>query len=153
MKEVQFVQQPSSFTCVHACLAMVTGEDVHELVERFGDHGLSFEEKACVLVEHKLWPVNTTFQGDPFDFCGVYLVGTCSLNWPGKMHCVVVEVNAEGYTVYDPNKGRDGMDYYNDEDVMSGRLSRCEVFYLDTRTLRKMWRRAPRPESLEVENG
>lgn len=153
MKEIKHVQQPSSFTCVHACLAMVTGEDVHGLVERFGDHGLSFHEKATVLVEHKIWPVNTTFQGHPFDTCGVYLVGTCSLNLPGKMHCVVVEASGDGYTVYDPNEGREGMDYYKDEDIMSGRLSRCEVFYLDTITLRKMWRPTPVIESAEVSGG
>lgn len=138
MRQIEHVQQPSSFTCVHACLAMVTGEDVGGLVERFGDHGLSFDEKATVLVEHKIWPVNTTFQPHPFDTCGVYLVGTCSLNWPGKMHCVVVEASGDGYRVHDPNEGREGADFYTNGDVMTGRLSRCEVFFLDRYVLRKM---------------
>lgn len=135
---IKFVQQPTPVTCVHACLAMVTGEDVQSLIDRFGNHGLSFDEKATVLVENKLWPVNTTFQGHPFDTCGTYLVGTCSLNLPGQMHCVVVEADSDGYRVHDPNKGREGKDYYQDEDVMSGRLSRCEVYYLDKMVLRKM---------------
>ena len=138
MKEIKFVQQPTQVTCVHACLAMVTGEDVSALVERFGDHGLSFDEQATVLVEHKIWPVNTTFQPHPFDTCGSYLVGTCSLNIPGQMHCVVVEASGDGYKVHDPNKGREGKDCYRDEDIMSGRLSRCEVYYLDNIVLRKM---------------
>lgn len=134
------LQQPNDVTCVHTCLAMVTGESVEALMERFGNRGLSFDSKATVLVEHGIWPVNTTFQGHPFDFCGIYLVGTCSLNWPGKMHCVVVEADGDGYRVHDPNKGREGKKYYRDEDVMSGTLSRCEVFYLDTSTLRMMKR-------------
>lgn len=136
--KVNFVQQPSSVTCVHACLAMVTGIPVESLVERFGDRGLAFDSKATVLVENKIWPVNTTFRDHPFDTCGVYLVGTCSLNLPGKMHCVVVEASSDGYRVYDPNKGRQGKDFYVDDDIMNGRLSRCEVFYLDTYILRNM---------------
>lgn len=135
---VNHVQQPSDITCVHACLSMITGIPVPDLVERFGNRGLSFDAKATVLVEHGIWPVNTTFQPHPFDTCGVYIVGTCSLNWPGKMHCIVVEASGDGYTVYDPNEGREGKESYQDEDIMSGRISRCEVFFLDTYTLRLM---------------
>lgn len=140
MKQIKVtpVQQPTSVTCVHACLAMVTGIPVDDLVERFGDHGIGFDEKATVLVENGIWPVNTTFQPHPFSPCGVYIVGTCSLNLPGKMHCVVVEALPDGYKVHDPNTGREGKAAYTDDDVMSGDLSRCEVYYLDTRTLRKM---------------
>lgn len=140
---VTHVQQPSDVTCVHSCLSMITGIPVADLVERFGNRGLAVDSKFTVLVEHGIWPVNTTFQSHPFDFCGVYIVGTCSLNRPGDMHCVVVEADGDGYRVHDPNKGREGKDWYRDEDVMSGRLSRCEVYYLDTYMLRMMNRAVP----------
>ena len=140
---VTHVQQPSDVTCVHSCLSMITGIPVPDLVERFGNRGLAVDSKFTVLVEHGIWPVNTTFQPHPFDTCGVYIVGTCSLNRPGDMHCVVIEASEDGYRVYDPNEGREGKDYYRDEDVMSGRLSRCEVYYLDTYMLRMMNRPVP----------
>ena len=136
---VNFVQQPTPHSCVHACLSMITGIPIESLIDRFGDHGLSMDEEVTVLVENKLWPYRNTECGPhPFPLEGVYLVTVPSLNLEGKLHRVVVDARTEGYTVFDPNTGRDGRKAYSSDDVMTGGMQICEVTYLCTSTLRKM---------------
>lgn len=132
MIKVTPLQQPTPRTCCHTCLAMVTGEPVEALIERFGDRPLGFAEEACVLIEHGIFPVDAT--GSPHEFAleGVYLVSAPSLNLPGKLHMVVVEASVEGYIVHDPNTGREGVKAYHRDAIMEGDLARCEVRYLDT---------------------
>jgi hypothetical protein len=135
------MQQPTPVTCVHTCLAMVTGESIDALVDRFGNHGLSFDEEATVLVEHGIFPVITTGQSREFPGYGVYLVSTASLNLPGRLHRLVVEVTEdEGFIVHDPNTGRGGVQAYARDSLTVGDLHRAEVAYLDTRILRNMKR-------------
>ena len=135
MIEVKLQQQPTPRTCAHTCLSMVTGVPVEDLIERFGDRGLAFPEEACVLIENGIFPVNTTGSHHEFALEGVYLVSTPSLNLPGKLHMVVVEASADGYVVYDPNTGREGVKAYHPNAIMDGELARCEVRYLDTQLL------------------
>ncbi len=132
------LQQPTPVTCAHTCLAMVTGESVHDLIERFGNCGISFAEQATVLVEHGIFPVKTTGDNHQFSEAGVYLVSTPSLNLPGRLHMVVVEANSDGYVVHDPNTGREGVKAYSPDAVMTGELCRSAVIYLDTRILHNM---------------
>jgi len=132
---VKPLQQPTPRTCTHTCLAMVTGESIESLIERFGDRGLGFAEEACVLIEHGIFPVNATGSPHEFAFEGVYLVSTPSLNLPGKLHMVVVEASPEGYVVHDPNTGLEGVKAYHRDAIMEGELARCEVRYLDHRLL------------------
>jgi hypothetical protein len=125
------LQQPNDQTCVHTCLAMITGKPVDQLISRFGDQTIGFYEIATVLVEHRLFPVYTTEQQHPFYASGVYLVAAPSLNRPGLLHQLVVEAGPDGYIVHDPQAGREGKDCYRNEDIQSGRISRAEVIYLD----------------------
>lgn len=141
--EVTPLQQPNDVTCVHTCLAMLFDVTVDELMERFGYHGLSFDEKATVLVENKVFPVITTTERHPLREEGVYFVGTGSLNHPGKMHCVLVKVKDAKYHVYDPNQGREGKQAYVAEDIVSGKLYLADVTFCDLRILRKMDRPTP----------
>jgi len=129
------LQQPTPRTCAHTCLAMVTGESIEALIERFGDRGLGFAEEACVLIENGIFPVNATGSPHEFGLEGVYLVSTPSLNLPGKLHMVVVEASPEGYIVHDPNTGREGVEAYHRDAIMEGSLARCEVRFLDQRLL------------------
>lgn len=139
--EVKHVQQPTPRACVHACLAMVTGEDVHSLLDRFGDHGLCWHEEATVLVEHQIWPTLVPAQ-QPHEFprTGVYLVTVPSLNLRGKTHRVVVEADGQGYCLHDPNAGRDGVKAYGRDAIQTGQARYLDVTYLDPMPLRKMRR-------------
>lgn len=160
MIKVTPLQQPTPRTCCHTCLAMVTGEPVEALIERFGDRPLGFAEEACVLIEHGIFPVDAT--GSPHEFAleGVYLVSAPSLNLPGKLHMVVVEASVEGYIVHDPNAGREGVKAYHRDAIMEGDLARCEVRYLNADILSQMEAReaskvadlAAKLEALEKDN-
>lgn len=132
--------QPTPNTCAHTCLAMVTGESIDSLIERFGDRGICWSDDALILVENGIFPVKITGDGHPFPYQGVYIVSTPSLNKPGKLHAVVVEANEDGYVVHDPNSGREGVEAYGSDAIMGGDLARVTVTYLDTEILRGMKR-------------
>lgn len=130
--------QPNDHTCVHTCLAMITGVPVEKLVERFGDEAIGFDQAATVLVEHGIFPIKTTDCPHPFMFEGAYMVACCSKNFAGLSHQLVVEASREGYVVHDPQKGRDGKLYWTGEDIMSGEMSKTEVLWLDYDILKDM---------------
>lgn len=135
--------QPNDRSCVHTCLAMLFEVTVEDLIERFGNHGLSFDEKAVVMVEHQVFPVITTTERHPLREPGIYFVGCGSLNHPGKMHCVLVEVKDGEYHVYDPNEGRDGKDCYVANDILTGKMYLADVTFCNTSILRKMYKYPP----------
>lgn len=112
--KVQPVQQPTANSCVHACLSMVTGVPVEDLIKRFGDRGLGDMEEATVLTEHGILPVEQSGIGrDRFDVSGVYLVTVPSLNYPGKNHRTVWATDGdEKFVLHDPNAGRAGVAAY-----------------------------------------
>lgn len=141
--KVRFVRQPTSSTCVHACLAMVTGIPVDDLIERFGNHGLSNEEEATVLTENGILPVPVHGMGDthPMIYFGVYFLTVPSLNIPGANHRIVSAISEDGkrWTSYDPNVGRKGKSYYPRNAFYSNRrpFSYSEVTFLDPLRLHK----------------
>ncbi|RTR01958.1 hypothetical protein [Halomonas nitroreducens] len=141
MIKVTPLQQPTANTCAHACLAMVTGESIDALIERFGDRGICWEDDALVLVENGIFPVKIAGAGHPFPWVGAYLVSAPSLNQPGKLHAVIVEASETGYVVHDPNTGREGVEAYGPDAIMGGELARVDVTYLDTEILRGMKRK------------
>lgn len=133
------LRQPNGTTCVHTCISMVTGLSFFSLMERLGDKdGIPFEAVIPVLVEQKIYPIKTTGDRHPFFEPGVYIAGVVSLNSTGRTHCVVIEASTSGYKVHDPNKGRDGMLYYKDEDIVSGKMECTDVYFLDTKILKDL---------------
>ncbi|QHC50464.1 hypothetical protein EKK97_13930 [Billgrantia tianxiuensis] len=51
---------------------------------------------------------------------------------------VVVVLDDEGYSVIDPNEGREGVQAYTSDALPSGDLARCEVTYLNPSLLDEM---------------
>lgn len=137
MKIVQ-KSQPNDRTCVHTCLSMITGVPIEKLVDRFGDNPLGFDEAATVLVEHGIFPTNTTGCPHQFLFPGFYLVACASKNFLGLTHQIIVKADEDGYVVYDPQQGREGKEVWTGDDIMQEKMARAEVLYLDTDVLRKM---------------
>lgn len=137
--DIQHIQQPTPYTCVHACLAMVTGKPVEYFIERFGDHGLSWHEETVALVEHKIFPEPFTHMcDDRFPIVGNYFITTASLNLVGSTHRVLLSVTPDDHHLYDPNEGKDGKEWYNTRDVNSGKMRIMEVTYLNPTPLRSM---------------
>ena len=112
--DIKFVQQPTSVTCTHACLSMVTGRHVDELIQRFGNHGIGSEAEAALLTECGFMPVHMNRYAESyFPAIGLYLMSAPSLNIQGAMHRLVVLMDDNwDLFVLDPNTGRKGKKYY-----------------------------------------
>ena len=112
--QVKFVRQPTQLTCIHACLSMVTGVAVAELIERFGNHGLDRETEITVLTEYGIMP-ELLPEEHAWLFSGVYLMTVPSLNMLGHTHRIVVfeDVAANAWKIYDPNRTRRGVKHHS----------------------------------------
>jgi len=137
---IKFVQQPTSKTCVHACLAMVTGQPVQDIVLRFGDRGIGAEEEVAFLTENGLLPVPMNrYAKNYFSETGLYLITAPSLNLLGKTHRLVVVIdNNWDFTILDPNAGRKGKKYYSRNGFFTKRgISYSDVVHLVEMKLHK----------------
>lgn len=122
---------------MHACLSMVTGVPVQHLIDRFGDIGLPLECEIAVLIENGIFPDVRYYLGTPFPK-GFYLASAPSLNIPGALHRIIVEVNEEwDFVVHDPNTGREGVKAYPPNAMHGGEPSLCmmEAVRLDREML------------------
>lgn len=121
IRKPQLVTQPTPWSCTHACLSMVSGVPVQDIIDEFGEGGMTYKDELKWLVRHDILPAPCLNVGNllhPFPMHGVYIISAPSLNMPGKEHSLVVVVG-KGYQVLDPNTGRDGADIYF-PDSMSG---------------------------------
>jgi len=93
---------------------MVTALPVESIMERFGNHGLDDETTVTVLSEMGIHPINIPHIAGPLFIEGAtYLASVPSLNNLGGAHAIIIEVGEIGdATVYDPNEGRDGTQWY-----------------------------------------
>ena len=112
--KIQYVQQPTPHSCVHACLSMVTGLPVNDLIDRFSDSGLSSAIEATVLTEMGILPISLPITiATPFLNGNVFFLTVPSLNVLGNQHLVVVEADGDGdLIVYDPNKDKEDYSWY-----------------------------------------
>lgn len=117
------VNQVNDRTCGHACLAMVTGRAVDEVIGIVGDEPLDTFEERMFLAMHGILTVDVPMHA-PFTW-GVYMASAPSMNLPPKMHRVVVytEPGAKGdpWVVLDPQTDRPGRKWYTEfnGDVMA----------------------------------
>jgi hypothetical protein len=149
---VQFVRQPTPNTCVHACLAMVTGVPVAELIARFGDQGLYRLEEATVLTEYGILPEPASPE-DGWRFPAVYLASVPSLNRPGYLHRIVVFAHvgqrAKEWRVYDPNMGISGTHYHKVR-AFYRRRKEPPVVYCELTRLAVLWMHRGTAERLRL---
>lgn len=127
---MKLINQINDESCVHACLAMVTGADVGVLWARY-PFPLTPKQELTVLIEGRAWPVAQPPFDNQFPLCGTYLVSVPSLNVPGVLHRLVVLVGQTEVICLDPQRGRDGRQFYSaDSFSMSSQTpvkSYCEV--------------------------
>ena len=103
--KVQLIKQPTKHSCVHACLSMVTGIPVINILERFGERALDTHRELTVLTEMGICPVPLPNSTEPLMTLGnVFFVTVPSLNLVGRNHAIVVETSNDGdVIVYDPS--------------------------------------------------
>jgi hypothetical protein len=107
MYKIKHIKQPTNNTCVHACLAMITGRDIGDIIDELGDKGdgITYDEEIGFYLKHEI-PFNQLVRTTLFD--GVYLITVPSLYYtnPLKFHRVVVQCKDGDLKVYDPCEGR-----------------------------------------------
>ncbi len=111
-RPITFVQQPTSDSCVSACLAMLLGIPVERVLEEFHDRYKAHEVKPFDYLAGKIqahYPVDAE---EDLEWDRVYLLGVPSLNIRGGMHAVLLDTRGGKLRLYDPNVGKAGREYY-----------------------------------------
>lgn len=127
--EIEFKQQPTYNTCVSACLAMILGADVDEVIAEFHLEYWGVNEGKLKVTDY------LKRKGVPFKYCnfedkpredGVYLVTVPSLNIKAGTHNILwcmQSAEEEGFfyqRILDPATGRDDKSYYTNLDELLG---------------------------------
>ena len=108
------IQQQDDSTCGVACAAMVAGVPFETAMDKaravVKKNGMGSREMGELL---RRLHVRFTRKIFP-DLCRTvpHIVVAPSLNVPGGMHYIVIDLSNEFFEVYDPQKGRPGKKYY-----------------------------------------
>lgn len=111
--DIHFIQQTPEH-CVSACIAMLTGQSLQEVVDDFHNDLVIGSVSAADYLEQRGFKVNRSMTED-CKIIGntIYLILAPSLNLEAEMHCLVLDARIpEDVKVYDPNRGRHGCRYY-----------------------------------------
>lgn len=93
--------QPTPYTCVHACIAMVIGRPASEVVEEIGNpHGLNQQLLLRALEQYDLMHAMTLFGSL---WTGWQFAVVPSLNNRGGAHQVLIHFEHGKYRVLDPS--------------------------------------------------
>tara|TARA_R110002072_G_scaffold183132_2_gene339428 strand:+ start:2559 stop:3053 length:495 start_codon:yes stop_codon:yes gene_type:complete len=116
-------KQPNNKTCVHTCLAMVSGLPVEKVIEAYGDHrGLTWwdEQTFLGLCGIRYHPINFR---EILPLGGVYLATIQSLNHKNTAHRIVMVKQPKSKTIIlDPNEGVEGKIAYTMKETGGHRM-------------------------------
>ncbi|WOD12790.1 hypothetical protein RPW65_08100 [Pseudomonas sp. NyZ704] len=108
-------QQPTPDTCTCTSIAMICGMPAGEVIRRFHE-GYMTRMFGFGRILDDLGIPYRAYQSDEdhvIDDAGAYLLTVPSLNIPGFLHHLVVEMDEEGeWVVLDPVIGREGKRFY-----------------------------------------
>lgn len=111
---IKHQKQPCPTSCMSACVAMVAGlpaGTVRRLMhDRYRNKGMSLRQ----MLDELSIPFTefSTVDDSRLEFVGAYLCTMPSLNIPGGIHAVVIEVTGTTHHVLDPNRGRKDRKFY-----------------------------------------
>lgn len=118
MIEIKHVQQQDDKSCVIACIAMITGKSFEDIYKIAKEVPCGEEEQNKLLVLNNIYPKR--FLDNTLYINKRYIVSTPSLNFPGIMHCIVIDTNSNGsISVYDPQKDVKDKKYYTHKNLES----------------------------------
>lgn len=106
--KIKHVKQPTANTCVSACLAMLTGKPVEHVMEEFHDDYYNGWKTTVYeyLVKNGVECIPYSGGGDERVSPGnVYLATVASLNVPGSLHQIVMDLSDGKFVIHDPIKG------------------------------------------------
>lgn len=111
---IELVNQPTGDSCTSACLSMLTGIDVNQVVEQFHkDWQTNQSDPSEFLSKHGIrsYAHNKVFD-HRLDWGTIYLATVPSLNIEGGLHHILIDLSGDKIRVLDPNNGKEGKRYY-----------------------------------------
>jgi hypothetical protein len=111
-----FQQQPTPDTCTSACLAMITGKPVEQVIAEYDAGHKSHELNANLyLIENGIDFCHGGIH-EQMRSCGLFLLCVPSLNIVGGLHNILCLIWQDGdlfyKQIFDPCMGREGRKYY-----------------------------------------
>ncbi|QBZ71713.1 hypothetical protein [Escherichia phage Skure] len=115
MTKIRFVKQPTLNTCVSACLAMILNKPVEKVIEEF--HSRYYNNWEITISEYltKNGVKHHCSEGggrEALHMGGLFLCTVPSLNIPGALHQIVIDMTDHKFIVHDPIKGWEGKKFY-----------------------------------------
>lgn len=114
MSDIKFVQQPTADSCTSACLSMLTGIPIHDVIETFHYDWKAKKSNPAVFLNRNGF--NYEVNHNPFchtaEWGSVYLLTVPSLNIVGGLHHIIMDLRSDTEVILDPNYGKAGKKYY-----------------------------------------
>lgn len=112
---IKHVKQPTLNTCVSACLAMILNKPVEKVIEEF--HSRYYNNWEITISEYLTKngvPHHCSEGGgrETLHMGGLFLCTVPSLNIPGALHQIVIDMTDHKFIVHDPIKGWEGKKFY-----------------------------------------
>ena len=112
---IKHVKQPTLNTCVSACLAMILNKPVEKVIEEF--HSRYYNNWEITISEYltKNGVQHHCSEGggrETLHMGGLFLCTVPSLNIPGALHQIVIDMTDHKFIVHDPIKGWEGKKFY-----------------------------------------
>jgi len=116
---MKHVQQQTLNSCMSSCISMITGIDINEVIEQFGNDYISQQNGQDHLIfKYLIKNGFVPYSGDELSISGsvsilpdyFYILGVPSLGKKGKWHAVVVYFEDDEPVVLDPMYGK-GLSY------------------------------------------
>lgn len=112
---IKHVKQPTLNTCVSACLAMILNKPVEKVIKEF--HSRYYNNWEITISEYLTKngvPHHCSEGGgrETLHMGGLFLCTVPSLNIPGALHQIVIDMTDHKFIVHDPIKGWEGKKFY-----------------------------------------
>jgi hypothetical protein len=120
--------QPTADTCVHACIAMLTGIEVNKVRKKYSPdfQPIFWDDVQAILKHNKVESIRYANNWLPWN--RVMLLSVPSLNITGRLHAIIVVTNDDNMDIYDPNWGKEGLKSYGEDCDITSYGDIIEVF-------------------------
>lgn len=114
MIDIKLVQQPTADTCTSACISMITGIDISDVINDFHEEWKSHKTNPSEFLSHQgiSHIVNKDVFNHTLEWGCIYLLTVASLNIDGGLHHIILDLTGEKEGVFDPNNGKPDKKYY-----------------------------------------
>lgn len=109
---MKLVNQIDDKTCTSACIAMITGEPIEEVISKFHKDYFTGRQRVSDYLRRKgLFARDMTSTERYMAFNAIYILCVPSLNQQASFHSIVADTR-DTVEIHDPQKGREGKKYY-----------------------------------------